>query len=145
MLSESDIVLWDDQMEALGWLFDLDQLEDLHVVLVDFTGQGEWTDVDDIDVGVLDSKDSHDLIVLLLLELFDGHSPALSDRVRVDMYLDTLLLSDLGPLALELGLHVAPDCPRLIIELMNLELGLLFQHVEAVLSLYGGGLGHQEL
>ena len=131
-------------METTFWLFKLHKFKDLHVVLVYFTGKRIWTDVDDIDVGVLDSKDSHDLIVLLLLELFDGHSPALSDRVRVDMYLDTLLLSDLGPLALELSLHVAPDCPRLIIELMNLELGLLFQHVEAVLSLYGGGLGHQE-
>ena len=35
MIAEGDIVLRDDEMEPLFWLFNLDELKDLHVVLVD--------------------------------------------------------------------------------------------------------------
>ena len=54
MAFERRIILRDDDMEALGGRLNLDQLKDLQVVLVNFTGESEWTDVDYVDIGVFD-------------------------------------------------------------------------------------------
>ena len=73
MMMELDVVFWDDQVEALLWLLDLYQFQDLHVILVDFTGECEWTHVDHVNVGIFHGEDAHDLSIFLLLQLLDGH------------------------------------------------------------------------
>ena len=71
---EANVVLWNDQVEPFGRLFDLNQLQNLHVVLKDFTSHGKWTDVNNVYLGVFDSENSGDLGILFLLELLYCHS-----------------------------------------------------------------------
>lgn len=120
MLVETDIVLGDNQVESLCWLLDLYQLQNLHVVLVDLRGECVGTDVDDVNIGVLDGEDSHNLSILLLLQFLDRHALHLRDREGVDVDFNAFLLLDFGPAVLELFLHVPPDLPRLVIQLQHL-------------------------
>ena len=60
------------------------------------------------------------------------------------MDFDSLLCFDLLPAALEFFLHVAPDCSRLVVQLVNLDLGRFLELVQSVLTLDDGGLSHQE-
>ena len=74
MTMEANVVLRNDQVESFGRLFDFNQLQNLHVVLKDFTSHGEWTDVNNVDFRVFDSENSSDLGILFLLELLYCHS-----------------------------------------------------------------------
>jgi|FrelakmetLWP11LW_1041352.scaffolds.fasta_scaffold366365_1 hypothetical protein len=60
------------------------------------------------------------------------------------MDFDALLGFNFLPTAFELFLHITPDCSRLVIQLVNLDLRGLFELVESVLALDNSGLGHQE-
>ena len=54
-------------------------------------------------------------------------------------------LFDAGPEAFELSLHITPNLSRLVVKLHDLELSLLFEHIQAILPLNNRGLFHQEL
>ena len=145
MLVEANIILRDNQVEPLVRLFDLDELEDLHVVFEHFTCESVWADVDYIHVGVLYREDSRDLRILLLFELLHGHSLHFCHRERVDMDLDSLLILDIRPAALEFFLHVAPDLTGLVVELMHLNLRGFLELVESEFALDDRSFDHEEL
>ena len=69
---ELHVVLRDDYHEPLLWLFDLHQIQNLQIVLVDLVRQRIRTDVNDVYIWVLDTEDPRDLCILSLLELLDG-------------------------------------------------------------------------
>ena len=71
---ELDVVLWDHYFESPRRLLNLNELEDLLIVVLDVAGERERANVDDVDIGVLQTEDPADLGVFLLLELLDGHS-----------------------------------------------------------------------
>ena len=67
MAMESHIVLRNDQVESLGWLFNFNKLEDLHVVFEDFACESVRSNIDNVDVWVFNREYSGDLGVLFLL------------------------------------------------------------------------------
>ena len=109
MPRELHIVLRHDHHESLLWLFNLHKVQDLQVVLVDLVSQRIRANVDDVDVWVLDTEYPRDLCILLLLEFLGRHSLELSDRIRIDMDFNALLVLDLPPSVLELMLHFSPN------------------------------------
>jgi len=83
MLMEAHVVFRDNQVEPFGRLFDLNKLQDLHVVLIDFACQCVWTNVNYINFRIFHREDSCDLCVFLLLELFNSHTFHLGDWERI--------------------------------------------------------------
>mgnify|MGYP000982969722 FL=1 len=116
---EANVVLWDNKVESFTRLLDFDQFKDLHVVLEDLASQSERAHIDHIHIWVFDRENSSDLRIFLLFELLDGHALHLSHRERIDVNLDAFLVLDVWPAAFKLLLHVTPDSPRLIIQLVH--------------------------
>jgi len=79
VLMELGVVFRNDQVEAFAGIFNLDQFQYLHVVFIDFRRHRERTDVDNVDVWIFAREDSHDLRVLLLLQLCDRHPLEVAD------------------------------------------------------------------
>lgn len=104
-----DVVLRNDNHESLLRLLDLHQIQNLQIVLIDLMSQRIRTDVNDIDIWILDAEDPRDLRILPLLELLDGHPLEFCDRVRIDVNLNALLVLYCLPGVLELVLHLVPD------------------------------------
>ena len=63
---------------------------------------------------------------------------------RLQRSVCTVLGFDCWPAAFKLLLHITPDCSRLVIQLMNLDLRWLFELVKSVLALDNSGLSHEE-
>ena len=145
MLVEANIILRDDQMEPLVRLFDLHELQDLHVVFEYFTCESIWADVDHVNVWVLYREDSRYLGIFLLFELLHGHSLHFSHREGIYMDFDSLLVLDIGPASLEFFLHVAPDLTRLVVELVHLDLCGFLELIEAEFALDYRSFDHEEL
>lgn len=142
---EAHIVLWHDQMESLSWFLDFNELQDFHVILEDFASERVRADVDHVDIGVFDGENSRDLRILLLFELLNSHSLHLGNRERVNVNLNSLLRLDIRPASLELFLHIAPNSPRLVVQLVHLDLGRLLQLIQSKFTLDNGGFDHEVL
>jgi hypothetical protein len=108
MLTELVVVLRDDNCKPLLWIFNLNQLKDLEVVVVDLTRQWEGAYVDDVDIRVLDGEESGDLPVFFLFVLFDSHPLDLLNGKRVDMYFNPSAFLDVWPILSEVSLHLVP-------------------------------------
>ena len=80
MSTESISVFREDQFKSFVRVLNLNELKYLLVVFLDFRTQKEWTHVDDVHIRILDLKDSCDLSILLLFELFNGHATCFLDR-----------------------------------------------------------------
>ena len=61
------------------------------------------------------------------------------------MNLNSLLRLDIRPASLELFLHVAPYSPRLVIQLVHLDLGRFLQLIKSEFTLDNGSLDHEVL
>ena len=61
------------------------------------------------------------------------------------MDFDSLLSFDVRPAALELFLHIAPDCTRLVVELVNFDLGRLLKLIKSEFALNDGRFYHEVL
>jgi len=68
---EFDIVFWYNHTEPLLRFLDFYEFQNLEVIIVDFVGQRERANINDINIWILDAKNSRNLSVLLLFELFD--------------------------------------------------------------------------
>lgn len=145
MARELDVVLWHDDLEAALRFLDLDQLQDLQVVVVDVVRQRERAYIDDVHVWVLDAKYSRNLLIFLLLELFDGEPLVLTNTHTIDMDFNALILTDVRPALLELVLHLAPDADAIRSQLLQLLLRLVLELPQSVALLDLPGLDHKEL
>lgn len=74
MLGELHIVFGNDDVESLVSGIDFYEFEYLKVVLVYVVGECEGTNVDNVNIWVLDGENTCNLRVLLLLELLCGES-----------------------------------------------------------------------
>ena len=117
---ELGVVFRNDQVEAFAGIFNFDEFQYLHVVFIHFRRHRERTDVDNVDVWIFAREDSHDLRVLLLLQLCDRHPLEVADGVGVDVDLNALHLFDFRPAALELCLHLSPHIQCLVVDLIDL-------------------------
>lgn len=142
MLIELGVVFRNDQVEAFAGVFNFDQLQYLHVVFIDFRRHRKRTDVDNVNVWIFAREDSHDLRVLLLLQLCDRHAFEVADGVGVYVDLHALHLFNFWPAALELCLHLSPHVHRLVVDLIDLHLRRLFQLVQSELTLDNSGFFH---
>ena len=60
------------------------------------------------------------------------------------MDFNSILSLDVRPAAFELFLHVTPDCPWLVVQLVHLDLGRLLQLIKTEFSLNNRGFNHKE-
>jgi hypothetical protein len=74
VLGELHIVFGNDYVESLVSGIDFYEFEYLKVVLVYVVGECEGTNVDNVNIWVLDGENTCNLRVLLLLELLCGES-----------------------------------------------------------------------
>jgi hypothetical protein len=143
MAWELDVVFRHNNVKATAWVFDLNKLENLHVVLLNFLSKSVGTDVDNIYIWVLHTKDSRDLGVFLLFELFNAQSSDLADTITVDVDFNSFCSFHLRPAFLELILHVSPHVERLDSKSCDFILCALFELVQTVLALDYSGPFHQ--
>jgi len=145
MTRELHIIFWCYYVEAISWVFNLNQFQNLHVVLFNFLCQSEWTNVNNVDIRILDREDSCNLSVLFLLEFFYRLPPRFTDTIGVNMDLESALLFNLWPASFKFILHVAPHINGLSCQLVYLVLRRFFELIETIFTLNDGGLGHEEL
>ena len=142
MLREFYIVLRDYNVESLVCGIYFHQFKDLKIVFVNIVSEGEGTHIDYIDIRVLHREYASYLRVLLLFEFLHGKSLELTERVRVNVYLDAFLLLDFRPFDFELFLHFPPDLERFFLEFFHSQFGRFLQLVESVSTLDDGRLLH---
>lgn len=71
MSVEFDVVFWYNDTEPFLWFLNFYEFQNLEVIIVDFVGQREWTNINNINVWILDAKNSGNLGIFLLFKLFD--------------------------------------------------------------------------
>lgn len=141
---EFHVVLRDDGPKTFFRFFNLNEFEDLCVIFGHFRCQCVWTDVNYINIGIFKVKYPGYLRIFFLLVVINTPSFIFSDRIRVDMYLQTFLLFDLWPTPFKLILHLSPDPHRLILQPCHFNFSRFLQLVQSILSLNDRCLLHQE-
>jgi hypothetical protein len=68
---EFDVVFWYNHTEPFLRFLNFYEFQNLEVIIVDFVGQRERANINDINIWILDAKNSRNLSILLLFELFD--------------------------------------------------------------------------
>ena len=69
-----DVIFRHDYSESFLWLLNLDKLQDLQVIVVYLICQWIRTNINHINIGVLDAEYSCYLHILFLLEFLNRHS-----------------------------------------------------------------------
>lgn len=68
---EFHVVFWYNHTEPLLRFLDFYEFQNLEVIIVDFVGQRERANINDINIWILDAKNSRNLSIFLLFELFN--------------------------------------------------------------------------
>ena len=63
-------VIWYNYVKSVGWIVDLTDLEDLHIVTEHLTGHLERCYINDLNIWVLQAEDPTELGIFPLKELF---------------------------------------------------------------------------
>jgi len=120
MRMEFSKVLWNNSREPPIRILNFHQLKNLQIVVVNFLGQRERTNVNDIDVWVFNIEQPCNLGIFSLLVLFQCHPLVLRDRKGVDVDLNPSARFDRWPLLLEFLLHLSPNLELVLSQIFQL-------------------------
>ena len=135
MALESSVVFRNDYQESSFWMLDFDQFQDFQIIIVNFICQRKWTNIDDINIRVLDWKQSCNLSVLLLFIFLNRHPLNFWNRKWIDVYFSSFLCFYYWPLLLELILHLIPNFHLVLSQFLQLFICFAFEQIKSITPL----------
>lgn len=135
MLVEFNVVLRNNHKESLIGRLNFTKFKNLFIIIINFTCECKWSDVNEINFRILTSKDSWDLWVFSMFEFIHCWSFPFIYWNAVYVNFNSSFWFNLGPFGFELIHHVLPFKKRLLLELFNFKSCVFLELVKTIFSL----------